>query len=65
MFKQMFFSDAGEVPSVHLLLPEEISNIAAYQQPGHHSAMDTFKDLVLTHKWYRNQHLTQVSSFLS
>ncbi|BFZ09639.1 hypothetical protein BsWGS_12678 [Bradybaena similaris] len=53
-------TNAGEVPNVHLLLPEEISNIVAYQQPGHHSAMDTFKDLVLTHKWYRNQHLTQI-----
>ncbi|CAG5127514.1 unnamed protein product [Candidula unifasciata] len=55
-------TNAGEVPSVPLLLPEELANIAPYQQLGHRSPMDTFKDLVLTHKWYRNQPLTQVMS---
>jgi malonyl-CoA decarboxylase len=54
--------NAGEEPSVPLLLPEELSQLAPYQQAGQHSPLDTFRDLIQTHKWYQNQALTHVTS---
>ncbi|XP_059141347.1 malonyl-CoA decarboxylase, mitochondrial-like [Physella acuta] len=47
---------AGGIP---VLFQDESEALVPYQKAGQHSALDTFKDLILSHEWYLNEGLTQ------